>query len=432
MNKCGVLEMNITPPLGTHIPGHFSDRFSTGIKDHLYVKAMVIEDDKTVIALLSIDALNVHQTFVQKIRERIRERIDIPSENIMVSATHTHTGGPRIPRKFDAPLDADTVDFFHHMVKKAADAVIIAFNNRQEARIGVGTGSESSIAFNRRYFMKDGSVKTNPGINNPDIVEAEGPIDPEVLVLRVDDLNGQPLGVFVNYACHTDVVKGTEYSADYPGEVSRTLKKVLGENIVCLFGLGACGNINHTDIYQTTNTRHQEHYKKMGRILAGEVLAVREKIETSETLQLKANQHILSIPNRQPTSQEMEEARQLIRAPEGKNGMEVGTAKRTITLADDIELKQSSDIEIQVMKIGESAIVGIPCELFVEYGLEIKRESVTKHTIINTLTNGSHSYVPTKEALPRGGYETIVANNRLVADAGKQMVSTALDLIKSI
>src|SRR5690606_5821101 len=113
-------------------------------------------------------------------------------------------------RSVACEVSAEYLDF---LVNKAADAAVLAYAQRREARIGAGSGTVEGIAFQRRYWMKDGTLRTNPGIGNPDVDRPAGPTDPELTVVRIDAADGTPLGIVANYACHTDTVGGTEFSA---------------------------------------------------------------------------------------------------------------------------------------------------------------------------------------------------------------------------
>ncbi len=335
------------------------------------------------------------------------------------------------------------------MVNKCVDATVMAYNKLEPAKVGIGNGHLSDIAFNRRYFMKDGTVKTNPGVRNPDIIEPTGPIDPDVTVLRISDSNDKLIGVVTNYACHLDVVGGTEYSADYPGEMSRVLKDVYGKDIVSIFLTGACGNINHIDVSgnflpldkaltSKKENAHKRHYVKMGKILAGEVIKVLEKVNTFENAELNSASHDLKLAVRQPSLEDVEKAKSIINSiKETPQELAKNDRKKLITLSDaketiraSIEKKESIDAEVQVFKIDELTITALPGEIFVEFGLDIKKHSGFKYNMINSLANGVNAYIPTKEAVEQGGYETVFyASSRLETEAGYKMVEKAIELI---
>lgn len=430
MLLCGVSEVDITPSLGSTIPGYFVDRKSTGVIDRLYAKALVVDQDGSAVAFVVLDVIKVPGPLVANIRARVGRFTDIPPGRVMVSATHTHTGPAVATSTF---LSADEA-YLEWLAVKAADAVILAYRDRREARIGFGAGHEADIAFHRRFFMKDGTVRTNPGLRNPDIDRPAGPIDPEVGVIRIDDADGRPMGVVTNYAVHTDTVGGTQYCADFPGELSVVLKKVLGEQTVSLFMMGASGNINHYDVLggrKEDYAKPSRHYLKMGRILAGEVLKVREKIVTSGEAAVKELKTNITLSYRQPTEQQIEAAQaNLANLPEGH--VERNFAKELLEAARRGE--GTTEAEIQTIAVGEAAVVGLPAEIFVEFGLQIKAGSPYGLTIINELCNGNAgTYVCTKEAYRLGGYEPrITSNNRLQEETGDIFVESALKLLAEL
>ena len=437
MLKFGINEVNITPPLGTEIPGYFHKRIATGIKDELYAKAMVLDDGERIVAVIAIDSIAIKKVQVEEIRIRVFEMTGIIKKDIMVSATHAHTAGP--VEAWGEYIHKDD-EYLDYLVKKAADAAVLAFNNRKPVRIGFGVGTENEIGFNRRYLMKDGTLVTNPGIKNPDIIKAAGPIDPDVVVMRIDDMDGKAVGVVTNFACHLDVVSGTEFCADYPGELSTVLKKVLGQDVVSLFLTGACGNINHIDVSGKFVTP-VNHYKRMGRVLAGEVLKVREKIDLTDNVKLGAEIATFVVEARQPGKDDINKAEDIIKSTTSNIDelitssygqlIELFYAKEAIRMYHEKE--KAMEIDVQVISVGELGIVGLPGEIFVEFGLEIKNKSAFRYNMINTLTNGSNGYIPTREALSSGGYESrLCSSSKLEADAGYKMVDKAIKILKGL
>ncbi len=163
------------------------------------------------------------------------------------------------------------------LVKKIASSIAMAKKNLKEANVKVGKGEEQNLVFNRRYVMKDGSVKTNPGKLNPDIIRPAGPVDPDILVILLEDDIKNPIALLINYANHVDTIGGTGISADYPGILSRTLKRFLGD-IPVLFLTGAEGDINHINVMDSNPQAGYEEAKRIGITLAGEVLKILVKL----------------------------------------------------------------------------------------------------------------------------------------------------------
>lgn len=424
MVKCGLCEIPITPKLGSGIPGYLHERRGTGVKDDLFAKAIVLETAETTIALVSLDVLDLERDDVIKIRERAYQETSIPKQNIMVCTTHTHTGSPTV-NSFQTKRDSDYLSF---LIKQASDVIVMAYRDLKPARIGYGLGYEEGIAFNRRFIMKDGSVQTNPGVMNPLIDRAAGPIDPQVVVLKVCDLEDKPIGIISNFACHLDVVGGTEYSADYAGELSKILKKDLGSNVVSIFLTGASGNINHINVH-STEPREQEHYKKMGRILADQVLKVILDIQTQTDLYMSVDSVVFSARKRGISRAEIELAQKTILSED-----ESETAKIFASEVLEFEKIQQQifDVEVQAIKIGDLAITALPGDVFVEFGLDIKKDSPFKYNMISTHSNGRNGYIATIEAFEQGGYETRTSRtNKLEENVGYEMVKRALEILKS-
>lgn len=440
MLKVGFFETVITPELGLDIPGYFDRRPADGIKDDLYARAVVFDNGEKRAAMVVLDLCGAPKDLCDAIRDRVTQFTDIPREYIMVSATHTHTGAPRVGEP--------TV----MIAKRAADAVILADKYKTEAVVGTGVGKEEGISFNRRYLMKNGTIKTNPGMLNPNIVRGMGIIDPDVTVMRVDKPCGKPLGVVVNFACHADVVTGTEYSADYIGELSRCIKKALGEDVNTVFINGFCGDINHIDFTGRIDTTSPIRYKQMGRILAGDVLSVRETIKTQDAMDIAALDESIVIKRRLPTAEQLEWSRKVVNgedtaevvslqvnsdadvefiAAADTHVVDLSYAKDMLKL-DEMHLTEA-DVEVQTIKLGDTAVTAFPGEIFVEIGLQIKAKSPYKYNIMAELANGLHGYIGTKLAHEQGSYEVKLSAYTYLADeAEEKLVTKADEMLKAL
>ena len=205
-------------------------------------------------ALVGLDLISTTFAIVDEARQEIEKTTGIKGADVMISATHAHTGpvlqgrGSRedafggknpLARKYGEDLPG-----------KIAEAVRRAEKALRPAKVAAAHGSETSIAFNRRFHMIDGTVGWNPGKLNPKIVKPAGTIDPDVAVVyfETDDKDRKPLATYVNYAVHLDNVGGTKFSADMPATVSDLLGRVKGPDMVTLYTAGCCGDINHIDV----------------------------------------------------------------------------------------------------------------------------------------------------------------------------------------
>jgi len=260
--KIGSAAVKITTPLGIPIAGYYSDRGATGVHDDLFAKALVIEKDGTKIAVISCDLIGVTEEIVSKVRDIVEKTVGISSDNVMVSATHSHTG-PVIPQKINPyNITGKTAEIHKKYISELpsliAESVKLANAALVSAKTSIGIGQEESISFNRRFFMTDGTVGWNPGKMNPKIIKPAGPIDPEVFVFYAETPDGKPISTYVNFAVHLDNVGGMEISADMPYTLSTILGKIKGNDMVTIYAQGCCGNINHINV--KNNDPQKGHY----------------------------------------------------------------------------------------------------------------------------------------------------------------------------
>src|SRR5262249_30907802 len=192
--KAGFAEREITPEVGMEAPGGYGKSYHRTFHDACKVRASVFDDGRNRVAIVGIDALGIRRDTVQKVRAAVEARIGISGTSILIGASHSHSSGPIVwimPGEFDdaSPLvrglaykESTNVDlkYLARVEQALIDAICEADGRRVEARAGVGKGVEPTVAFNRRFRMRDGRTVTHPGLGNPDIVEPAGPVDPEV------------------------------------------------------------------------------------------------------------------------------------------------------------------------------------------------------------------------------------------------------------
>ena len=425
----GFAQTDITPKVGAVIPGGFRKRISTGVHDPLHATACVISDEQTTVAIVSVDALSLRRSVVESARKLAQSRSGTPAQNIMISATHTHCGGP-IANAFECEADDSYCRF---VAEQIAEAIVKADEGKRKAKIGVAVGHENRIAFNRRFVMKDGRHQTHPGKGNPDVVRPAGPTDPDVGVIAAQDENGRMLGFIVNFACHCTVMGGSEFSADYPFYLAETLRKEFGDQCLTLFLQGASG-----DVTQVANTlpREPEFGErwawKIGTRLGGEVIKTVALMDFVETVPLQVAHSNIRLARRQVPEKMLEEAKRVL-SEDGEPTVDRIYAREIVLLAEEVKEKPFVDAEVQIIAIGRAALVAIPGELFCQFGLDIKRASPFPTTFVVTCANGMVGYLPTPEAFKGGGYEVRLArSSQLMPDAGNQLVGEALQLLQSL
>jgi len=440
MLKAGFAKIDITPEFGIQIPGYFGIRPADGIIDPLYARAVVLDDGICPLAFVVMDILHVSAASTKMIRDRVSAATEIPHDNIMVGATHIHTGSST-DRRTEAPGSWDEANIVL-TAKKTADAVITAWNKREDAKIGYGSKDEHNVAFNRRYYMKDGTLKTNPGVLNPDIDRVAAPIDPQVGVLRVDYADGRPMGTVINYAVHPDVVGGTKFCADYIGELSRTLKKIYGDDFGVVYMNGCCGDLNHIDALGGTNLPLGKQHLRMGKMLAGDAMNVFEFTQTSDNVTLGTASTIFHGTRRRVSDADYAWA---LKAKDDENLSAVDRYYARVWTEMYEDPIPDPDIEVQSCSIkwndplkngtvpGDLAISSLPGEIFVEIGLELKAKSPFANVMICELANGYYGYISTKKGIEDGGYETrIHKSTNMDKETAPQLIENQLKLMNML
>ncbi len=447
--KVGFAKVNITPPLGSEVPGGFGKSFSQDIHDHLHVKAGVFENGGVRVALVGIDALSLKASTVRAGRKIAQDMTGIPPDHIMVAATHTHEGGPTVDWAGDIEDYSNSPNY--GLVKKLLDtataadkkylsflshqlgsAIALADKHKVEAKCSVGFGRESSVSFNRRFKMKNGRQMTHPGKGNPDIIGPAGPIDPDVGVLSAWSLDGRFLGCIVNFACHgTTGPPGT--SADWPYYLDITVRSVMGKDSTVVFMNGACGDVTQVDNQSMRELEFGEKWtRRVGQKVGAEALKVIADAEPGDLQPLGAAQTTINLETRKVPPERLRRAYELIES-DLKSDYRWYFARDVILLNERNKFEPSVSCEIQAIQIGPAVFVSSPAELFCQLGLEIKSASHFPYTFVIELANGCIGYVPTEDAMgPQGGgYEARMGmHSKLVPSAGKRIVEASIELIR--
>jgi hypothetical protein len=437
--RAGVAVTDITPPVPWRMSGYFYERVSTGLKDPLRAKALVLKQGDVAAALVFCDLVGVPRAVSDRARQAIQEKMGIPAEHIVIAATHTHTGplyyGPlrelfhrRAVERFGSDPN-ESIDYPAKLVDEISAVVARAHAELRDVELSAGTAREERLAFNRRFHMRDGSVRFNPGQLNPDIVRPAGPVDPAVGLLALQERGGQPIAAIVAYALHLDTTSGTEYSADYPRFLEDSLRTKFGGEFVSLFGAGTCGDINHIDV----RTKEVRRAPEIGGLLAETIVDALDGDSLAPVGQprLAVRSAEVDAPLQSYTKVEVEQARENLEIVGQRKLAFLDEVKAYAIVAVDSYGASTVPLEVQAFRISDDvAIVTLPSEIFVELGLAIKAASPFKTTIVIELANDSLGYIPTRKAFAEGSYETV--NSRVAPGAGEMLVDAAVKLLKDL
>lgn len=411
----GTAEVDVTPPVGTMLAGYGYERPSEGIILPLKARIIVMNEGEKRCVMIGCDFISMPAKEVNNIRRHIQNLTGIAPERVMVCCTHTHLG-PELRDTNEFFYSASDDEYVDRMELQIAEAVAQAVKNQAPAIICMGKQTEEGLAFNRRFRLKSGEEQFGPDKmrptavdideNNNDCAGPAGPIDPEFgVVLFKRELTSLPFAMIVNYSLHVDVTSGNKISSDFPGYMADNLKKIYGEDLVTLYIQGACGNINHCAYLQNNPYPGTGEWKseQIGRAFAGKAMNIAEKALPSKTSVIEVATEILDVP-RYPKNDII--VQKMYKDISSKKAGEL-TFFETVfmDLYEKFSDKEIDKREITTMRIGDAVFCSAPGELFVEYGLEIKKWSPFEYTFIAEVCNDSVGYIPTFEAFYRGGYE---------------------------
>lgn len=443
--KAGVAMTDITAPIPFRMHGYFYERLSTGVKDPLHARAIVFQQGREMAALVFCDLVGIPYSETAPARKKASEQTGIPIEHIAVTGTHTHTGpqffmsindywhDEAVAKFGKDPYDAQ--GYRQMLVDRIAEAVVKAKAAVVPVDLKAGFTNEARISFNRRYHMKGGSVRFNPGINNPDIIRPAGPIDPQIGIISITEAGAkQPSAAIVSFAMHPDTTGGgTLYSADYIHALAEQMKKSFGPRFMTLFGTGTCGDINNRDVH----SQAQRMADELGAILGDDVTKAIRGDELAAVKQPALAVRSKKVEAKLQSFTDADIAKAQKNMPRlGAKDLPFSDAVEACKVMDLVRLKKlwGGDIiplEVQVFRLNdETAIVTLPSEIFVNLGLSIKAASPFKTTLVIELANNSVAYIPTKQAFLEGSYE--VTNSRVERGTGEKLAETAVELLKEL
>ncbi len=419
--KAGFCRVDVTPPLGTEIAGYFFDRFAEGVLDNLEANTLAVSCNGVTAIIIALDNLHINQIQMDIFRNQIAEAAGVPYSAVFIACTHTHTG-PQVGGDSLRKVGGNP-QYNEYLGVKLADSAVLAIKDLKPATLGYAVGHAPRIAFVRRFRMKDGGVRTNPGINNPDILHPLGDVDERVNVIRIVREGGHEI-VVANFGVHPDTVGGSLISADYPRFVRETTERAL-DNVKCMFLNGAEGDVNHINVHpeggdhnglapvHDDGDRGYEHTKHMGRTIAGAILQVYAKVNFTEPDAVAAIHRPVEAPSNMPDPKDLPRAHEIFalnQAGRDKElpyeGMELTTVVAEATRMVRLEHgPEAFTLNLTGVRMGDVAFVGIPGEPFTAIGRAIKEGSPFAMTCPCCLTNGAEGYYPSQDAYDEGGYE---------------------------
>jgi len=440
----GVSEEEITPKYSTYMAGFVArERPSEGTHDPLYARTLVISDEKEILAIISLDLLGIDEELTNEIRIKAEEKLGFAGKNIIVHATHTHSG-PCVQKN----LLCERIDFNYRgfLIERCVQSLEKALRNLNPAFLFFNIGREETIAYNR--------------------FDPLGPKDYDVPVLRIENKDKNIKSILTSYACHP-VVLGPQnllFSADFPGFLIKTLKAIYG-NIEILYMTGCAGQINtgHSafDSIKKLNIERRtfKEAERIGRALAGVVLHTNEVIGDSRykseyyiepTLLVKTT--LVDLPLlKQDSIEEIIKKKEMWRKRlkelesfPGNYG-EKRLLEMYIYWAELMEknklTKDFVRVEVYVAKLGNIYMIFLPGEAFVEIGLDIKSFISSKgfKSMVVSYCNYVPGYIPFKSCYHSNGNYEVEESYRFYGlpapfspEASEILINIVKDLIEKV
>ena len=438
MLNIGLAKEIITPPRGISLAGYFNRRPNRGQLDDVCVRAIAFEKDgvRSGIMLYDLCGLGGTETF-EAIRAKMREfGVDF-ADNVILCATHSHTG-PSLGDTKEQPKLAPL--YLDELYTKSAMAMRRAMFDLGPGELEVASEINNPYARVRRYFMKDGSVVTNPGKYNPNIVKPESDFDHTITVVAVKK-EGRLAAILANIGNHGDSTGGDLVSADWHGRMERYIQHKLNVGLPVFALIDASGDLNQVNNFDDVDPCCVEEATRLGQGYARIVLRLLAKVEPLKFDRMTVKNSTFDLPHRKVSPEQLAEAKKtLAEIPESAGEATIMTseelasrnpaalrrfAKSLVRCAE--ESTPSHPVRLTAIEFDkELAFVSLPGEPFNGIARAIRAKSPFKRTLICELAQDHSGYIPMPECFDRGGYETSPGKNSPAVEAATVLAEAAL------
>ena len=442
----GYARVDANPAYGTPVSGYYIERKVEGVLDNLQVVAVYLKYKEENALIISVDHCGLTKSDVANAMKEITDILDIKEQSIFIHSTHTHTAaGPSLTYGENDEL---YIEYKKDLFKKIALCAVLSYQDLKPAKMGYAVGEAKRVAFVRRFRMKDGSIQTNPGVNNPNILAPIGDVDERVNVLRIDRENA-PTIVLANFGNHPDTVGGSKISADWPGFTRKFVEQAI-ENTKCIFINGAQGDVNHVNVHPTKGdfndmfndfdgcSRGYGHARHIGRVVAGAVMQVYDKVNYVDVDCLKSVKKLVKIPAHKATEEQLVTARkydELHRADKDDQIPFKGMMLTTVVAEAERMLRLENgpdyfELTMSGIRIGNAYLIGFPGEPFTGIGRATKEILDGAFILPCCTVNDCAGYFPTKDAYDEGGYESRASD--FAPSVAEKIYSSAKEVVEEL
>ena len=438
MYNIGFAQEVFTPPVGVGLAGYMNKRPNVGMYDDLYVKAMIIESNGTKCGFLTFDLCSITAELFKDLENLIVEKFGRElHNNLIISATHTHTGPSFYAGR--ANFDEVTLYAYERLLEAVERVLRRALMNLLPGEIEVGSVYNNPYGFVRRYFMKNGTIVTNPGWRNPEIDRPESDFDRTISIMKIVQ-DGRITAIMCNIVNHGDTVGGSVVSADWYGRFAQEIQYQLKTSIPVMVVDDASGDINHFDFRQDIKQTSMDEAVRIGRGYAKIVLDKLFDLEKLPECEIVVKNGSVTIPHRQISEAELAEAKHTLETvPDIKKEGDFESqdlankvpaalrhfAQRTINCYE--KSVPSHTCRLTAIEFGkELAFISLPGEPFNGISRAIRAASPFKHNFIIELAQTKSGYVPMPECFERGGYEVQPNVDSCAPNAATEIINAAI------
>lgn len=436
--KAGFARIDITPPLGVTMAGYPEVRRADGILDPLLATAVAFDNGEKRAVVLSLDIIGIQMKVMEKLRALVAEAIGTEKEGVFIHCTHTHTGPVVVAREKDAELENE--QYVQYFTQKLQDVAVLAVRDLTPAQLLYTHGEVKDVAFVRRFLLKNGKYRTNPGFQCPDVECAVGEPDELSSLLIIKRENAPEIGI-VHYQVHPDVIGGCKLSADFPKFVRDTYEELI-ENSLCMYINGAQGDTNHVDIRlgEEACRGGYERSRYMGRKIAMSVVANYPLAKPLAGSEISYGQKSIFVKYNKGRPEQFEDAlytEKVFREQGREAALPRNTGVKTIRsfwearrIVMLMNYPDEKELCVTALRIGDAVLAGFPGEPFTDIGRGIKNNSKFTLTLPVCCANGYEGYYPMLSVYSEGGYEFNTA--RYVAGVAESLIDASTEVVNAL
>ena len=435
--RAGVSEIELKPEVGLVMAS--AAPVAKGHLTPLYAKALVLSNGYDEIAVVTLDLIGIDRPDAMRATELASQRSGVPAHGIMIVCSHTHVSpsmrsSAHAARELTNPFwneqaRARERAWIDRVIEIIPDVVCEARAHLHEASIGLVSADLPWLTFNRRRDTRNYGAWTHfMGVPKDQAYQPEGPIDPQLGLFVVRRADYRPLALMWSFSGHNTFNFGDQYSAELAYTVQQALDDRLGEHVPCLYAPGCSGNTNYYDFEKHPRSEITEALQKATEGVASAIVATYREACTLPEVKLGSRKAELFFAHRDVSSAWYEHDMHVKRPRWDEFGLKELERRRPQAAS-----QATYQSDVMALRLGQAALVGLPGDVFVEFGLMIKERSPFRRTIVASYANDYAGYIATRRAFIGGSYEVWPAHLGWVGrEGGYAMVDKAIELLQEL